>query len=220
VVADNIEIGILRITLSYRFCNPNTFFESELLTSKLMKTAGWLAMASAFLTLPIVYLSFRLEGMTDSSGEIIQTFIQAGGTLLFLAIILCLKKLLNAVFNFHDTDTNIALMVMASMVTGVLTIGIFSFPTLKESLQSAVIVVLVAMGIVQAQFGYRLLRLSNNLGGLLRPFCYANMATGVFLASVVLIPLSIIASALSDLMLGTIFFNLSRLMNSDDSNQR
>jgi len=158
--------------------------------------------------------------MTDSSGEIIQTFIQAGGTLLFLAIILCLKKLLNAVFNFHDTDTNIALMVMASMVTGVLTIGIFSFPTLKESLQSAVIVVLVAMGIVQAQFGYRLLRLSNNLGGLLRPFCYANMATGVFLASVVLIPLSIIASALSDLMLGTIFFNLSRLMNSDDSNQR
>ena len=183
-----------------------------------MKIAGWLAMASAFLTLPLVYLSFRLEGMHDSFGNMIQTFIQAAGTLLFLAILLYLKRLLNTAFSFHDTDKNIGLMVMASMVTGVLSIGIFSFPPLKESLQSAVIVILVALGIVQAQFGYRLLKLTNDLGGLLKPFCYANMTTGLFMASIVLMPLSIVVSALSDLMLGTIFFNLARLTRTDGSN--
>jgi hypothetical protein len=67
------------------------------------------------------------------------------------------------------------------------------------------------LGIVQAQFGFRLRRLPDNLGGLLKPFCYANMATGILLASVILMPLSIIISALSDLMLGTIFFNMSRM---------
>jgi hypothetical protein len=182
-----------------------------------MKIAGWLAMASAFFTLPLVYLSFRLEGMHDSYADMIQTIIQTSGTLLFLAVILYLKKLLNSFFNFCDTDRIINLMVIASMVTGVLSIGIFSFPALKESLQSAIIVLLVALGLVQVQFGYRLLKLTNDLGGLHKPFCYANMATGIFLASVVLMPLSIIVSVLSDLMLGTIFFNLSRLARTDSS---
>jgi len=198
----------------------SNFTMGDLLTSKSMKKAGWLAMTSAFLTLPIVYLSFRLEGMHNSYADSLQTFIQSAGTLLFLAIILCLKRLLNTAFNFHDTDRNIDLMVIASIVTGVLSISMYSFPALKEPLQSAVIVVLVALGIVQAQFGYRLLKLSNDLGGLLKPFCYANMATGIFMASVVLMPLSIIVSALSDLMLGTIFFNMSRLTRTDNSDQR
>jgi peptidoglycan biosynthesis protein MviN/MurJ (putative lipid II flippase) len=83
---------------------------------------------------------------------------------------------------------------------------------LKEPLGYALIVVLVLLGIVQVQFGNRLLKLSNNLDGMLKPFCYANMATGILLATVVLIPLSIPVSALSDLMLGTIFFNMSKNM--------
>lgn len=167
-------------------------------------------MASAFLTLPLAYLSFKLEGRVDVYVDEIQTFIQASGTLLFVTIVLYLKRFLNSFFTFHDTDKNIALMVMGSIVTGVLAISLYSFPTLKESLGSALIVVLVLMGIVQVQFGYRLLKLPNDLGGMNKPFCYANMATGILLATVVLIPLSIPISALSDLMLGTIFFNMAK----------
>lgn len=169
-------------------------------------------MASAFLTLPLAYLSYRLEGRTDSSANGIQTFIQACGTLIFVIIILYLKKLLNSLFKFNDTDKSIDLMVMANMVAGAVVIGIFSFPTLKVSLEPVVIVILVLLGIVQIRFGYRLLKLPNDLGGMLKPFCYANIATGILLATVVLIPLSIPVSALSDLMLGTIFFNMSKLI--------
>lgn len=167
-------------------------------------------MASAFLTLPLAYLSFRLEGSVDAYANGIQTFIQAVGTLLFLAIILNLKRFLNSFYKFHDTDKNIALMVMASMAAGAVVIGMFTFPALKESLEPVVIAILVVQGIVQAQFGYKLLNLPNDLGGMLKPFCYANLATGIFLATVILIPLGILASALSDLMLGTIFLNMAK----------
>jgi len=63
---------------------------------------------------------------------------------------------------------------------------------------------------VQLQFGYKLLKLPDDLGGMLKPFCYANMATGIFLSSIVLLPLGILASAISDLMLGTIFLSVSK----------
>lgn len=167
-------------------------------------------MASAFLTLPLAYLSFILEGRVDVYANEIQTFIQASGTLLFVAVILYFKRFLHAIFSFHGIDKNISLMVVGSMVTGVLAISLYSFPTLKESLGSALIAVLVLLGIVQVQFGYRLLKLPDDLGGMLKPFCYANLATGILLATVVLIPLSIPVSALSDLMLGTIFFNMAK----------
>lgn len=167
-------------------------------------------MASAFLTLPLAFFSFMLEGRADVYANEIQTFIQASGTLIFIAVILCFKRFLNTFFSFHDIDKNIGLMVVGGMVTGVLAISQYSFPALKESLGYALITVLVLLGIVQAQFGYKLFRLPNDLGGMLKPFCYANLVIGILLATVVLIPLSIPASALSDLMLGTIFFNMAK----------
>jgi len=160
-----------------------------------------------------------LEGRNDSYVNEIQTFMQAFGTLIFVTIVLYLKRLLNIFFKFHDIDKSIDLMIMASMMTGAITIGIFSFPTLKEQLGSAVIVILALQGIVQARFGYRLLKLPDNLGGMLKPFCYANLATGIFLATVVLIPLGILASAISDLMLGTIFFNMAKLVKEEQRNK-
>ena len=173
-------------------------------------------MASAFLTLPLAYLSYSLEGRADPYASEIQTFLQAFGTLIFITIILYLKRFLNFFLKFHDADKSIDFMVMTGMATGVVTIGIFSFPALKESLVSAVIVILVLQGIVQARFGYKLLKLPNDLGGILKPFCYANMATGILLATVILIPLSMVVSAISDLMLGTIFFSMSKLMKEHE----
>jgi hypothetical protein len=157
------------------------------------------------------------EGRIDSFANATRMFIQISGTLLLVAILLYLKKFLNSLFKFHDIDRNIALMIMASMMTGAILLGAFSFPPLKESLGSVLIVILVAQGIVQARLGYKLLRLPNNLGGMLKPFCYASMATGICVASVILMPLGILASAISDLMLGTIFFNMASLVTAQQA---
>jgi len=186
------------------------------LTGTTYKIAGLFAMASAFLTLPLVYLSVILEGRTDTDAVAILTLIQACGTLLFIAIVLYLKRFLHARFNFHLTDRNLDLLILASVATGGLFVSGLYYPPLKETVGTVALAVLILQGIIQMQFGYRLLKLPDSLGGMLKPFCYANMATGIFLASVVLIPLAILVSAISDLMLGTIFFNMAGKARGDD----
>jgi hypothetical protein len=180
------------------------------LTRKAMITAGWLAMISAFVSIPLFYLSYRLEGRIDATASTIQTIMQIAGTLLFVAILHYFRKLLNAHFMYHDTDRSIGLMIKAGVIAGALTVLSLNFTPLRETTALAVIVILVAQGLVQVQFGYKLLNLPHDFGGMLKPFCYANMVTGIMIASVVLIPAGVLVSAITDLMLGTIFFNVAR----------
>ena len=184
------------------------------MSSKTMIFAGWLAMISAFVSIPLVYLSYRLEGRSDATAVSIQAVMQFAGTLLFVALLLYFRKLLHERFMFHDTDRSIGLLIKAGVAAGVLTLLSLYVTPLKETSALAVVVILVAQGIVQVQFGYKLLRLPHDLDGMLKPFCYANMATGIMIASVVLIPVGVLASAIADLMLGTIFFNIARRLKA------
>jgi hypothetical protein len=136
--------------------------------------------------------------------------MQAAGTVLFVVITLFLKKLLNHHFKFHDTDKSIGLMVMANVVAGIFIVGGMYISSIKEIAGIAALVIMVFQGIVQIQFGYTLLKLEDNLGELLKPFCYLNMATGICVASIVLILAGVVVSAISDLMLATLFFNVSK----------
>ena len=181
------------------------------MTPKTLTIAGWLAMLSAFASIPMAYLAFKLEGQTDSTGILILTTMQVAGTLLFIAITLLLKRFLKRIFNFHDTDKSIDLMIMANIVAGIFVIGGMYISQIKGTVGTAALVMIVFQGIVQLQFGYRLLKLHDSLGGFLKPFCYLNIATGVCIASVVLILVGVVFSAISDLMLGTIFFSASRI---------
>jgi len=180
-----------------------------LLISRNLKIAGWLAMASAFLTIPLEYVSSVLGARTDMEATLFQTILQIFGTVLFLVIMLYIKRLLNCIFNFRLTDKTIELMIIAGIVTGALSIAGLYVTPFKEAISYAGIGFIMAQGILQAQFGFKLFKLPYDLDGMLKPFCYANIATGIFLATIVLIPFGIIASALSDLMLGTIFFKIS-----------
>jgi hypothetical protein len=136
--------------------------------------------------------------------------MQVAGTILFVAITLFLKRFLNRIFIFHDTDKNIDLMVMANVVAGIFVIGGMYLSQIKETAGIAALVIMVFQGIVQIQFGYKLQKLQNSLGGLLKPFSYLNMVTGVCVASIVLILVGVVVSAISDLMLAMIFFSISK----------
>ena len=169
-------------------------------------------MSSAFLTLPVVYVSYKLDKMADFVSTVIQTVIAIAGVILFTLIVLYLKRFINGFFQFHNTDRNLEIMMGANIVVTVLTLVAIFYSQLKESIEYVVLAVIVTQGIIQIQFGYKLLKLPNDLGGMLKPFCYANMATGILMASVILIPVGIVVSAVSDLMLGTIFFNMGKLV--------
>jgi len=180
------------------------------LTRRTFTVFAWLTMVSAFASLPMTYLAYTLEGRSDTVFTIMQGGIQVVGTLLFVAITLMLKRVLNRVFGFHVVDKSIDLMVIASVVAGVVILGGICYPEIKEAAEMIALVMMVIQGVVQIQFGYKLLQLPNTLGGLLKPFCYLNMATGVCIASIVLMLVGVVLSALSDLMLATIYFNIAK----------
>lgn len=180
------------------------------MTYKTLRSAGWLAMASAFASIPVAYLAYSLEGRIDTIATSLQAAIQLVGVVLFVAITLYLKKLLNAYCNFHGTDRNIDWMIKANVTAAILTLLALYSGQLKETLGMAALAIIMVQGVIQIQFGYRLLRLQDNLGGMLKPFCYANMATGLCVVSVVLFLVGVVISAISDLMLGTIFFHIAR----------
>jgi len=187
-------------------------------TYRLLVTAGWTAMFSAFIAIPFAYVSFKLEGNSGIIAVALQAFMQLFGTGLFVVVTRFMKKLLNGYCAFHDTDRQIDLMIMANVVAGILVLVGMLYAPLKETLGIAAMVVIVMLGILQIQFGYRLQKLQNDLGGLLKPFCYSNMATGICLASVVLLIFGVVVSAVSDLMLGTIFFNVAKLVKEPAEN--
>lgn len=180
------------------------------MTYKALITGGWVAMFSAFIAIPFSYLTFRLEGNTDGATVALQVSMQLFGTVLFIVLTRFIKKLLNDQFSFYDTDRQINLMIMANIGAGILVLAGMFYAPIKETFGIAALVITVMLGIVQVQFGYKLMKLQNDLGGMLKPYCYSNMVTGVFIASVVLIVVGIVTSAVSDLLLGTIFFNIAK----------
>ena len=187
------------------------------MTRRTLKTAGWLAMASSCSSFPSSYASCQRDDGADPVTNAIQIGIQLVGMALFVAITLLCRRLLNARFGFHDADRSIDLMIMANVVAAIASVVALCFAPWKETLGVAALVIVVFQGIVQVRFGARLLRLQDDLDGMLRPFCYLNMATGVCIASIVLIVVGVVVSAISDLMLGTIFFHIAKLEREPDS---
>lgn len=174
-----------------------------------MLIAGWLSVLSSFITIPVAYLSWKLEGRIDAKAVLIQSSIQVLGILLFLAITLCLKRLLNSSFRFHEVDKEIGWLIKTNVLAGIITIASLQATDLKDTFGLAAIILIVAQGIVQVRFGHRLLKLNDPIGGMLKPYCYLNMATGVCITSLILILVGMVVSAVSDLMLGTIFFYMA-----------
>jgi hypothetical protein len=56
-------------------------------------------------------------------------------------------------------------MIMANVVAGVFVIGGMYIPQIKETVSTAALVLMVFQGIVQMQFGFKLLKLQDGLGG-------------------------------------------------------
>lgn len=184
---------------------------------RILTIAGRLSMFSAFASLPAAFLSWKLEGRVDGTATLIQTAMQSAGTALFVIITLLLKKLLNEHFRFHETDSSLDWMIRANVVAGLLAMIALWSHELKDTLGLAILVMVLVQGVVQVRFGYRLLRLPDNLGGLLRPFGYCNMLTGILLASVVLLVVGVVVSAIADLMLATIFFHAAGRLHSPET---
>lgn len=166
-------------------------------------------MVSAFVSIPMALTAYRVEQSGGITSAILLTVMQFIGTILFAAVTLFLKNLLNRTFRFDTADRSIMLMIAANIISGVAGTGGLFLPQMRDTAGVVSLIFLVFAGMMQVRFAFLLFRLPDNLNGMLRPYCWLNIITGISSASLILIIFGIVTSAVADVMLATIFFTVA-----------
>jgi len=175
------------------------------LTPRRLKVAGWLAVASSFLTLPWFLFTYPLADRHDLVFTAAKAGMMIGRLTLLIYLFLVFQQLLTKRYAFTGANVTISLLIQASIVhTSAVMLGL-AVPELAAAVTVFGLVMAVIIGVLHIMFGMWLLHLPASLGGMHRPYCYLNIVTGFALASVILLPLAMVTSTISDLMLGTIF---------------
>ncbi len=176
------------------------------ITKGQLNLAGWLCIANALFAIPSIAMSWFLETIGDSGAKLSQAMLTVVGLGLFLYIISSLRKLLNFRFQFHEVDIYISLLIWGNVILAALSLLSLGSRELEKAMGVLSIMAFIFFGILSIMFATRLLRLPGNLYGLLKPFCYMNILSGICFLTIFLSPVGIIAGAVADVILGVIFF--------------
>lgn len=178
--------------------------------------AGWMAIAGAILTLPLMGTGFVLDIVSKRIGAVHPLFpiLYVGFGMLQAALVIYafyrFKVFLNERHQFYRTDALI-IIIIAGAIT-ITTIGLtgkffssLGAPTpVLLGFIAALVVVGVPLGILTVIFGIRLLELGDDLNGLLKPYAFLTIVAGVCFATFVLSPLGLLVDAASNVALGMI----------------
>jgi hypothetical protein len=176
------------------------------ITERQLHLAGWLSITNAIFAIPSIAMSWFLDSIGGAGAKLSQAILTLVSLGLFLYVIISLRKLLNYRFQFREVDIYISLLIWGNVILDIfslLSLGSRGFEWLMNILS---IVSFIVFGILAIMFATRLLRLSGNLYGLLKPFCYITIVSGICFITVFLSPVGIIAGAVADVILGVIFF--------------
>jgi ABC-type proline/glycine betaine transport system permease subunit len=186
------------------------------ITKRQLDLAGWCSITNALIAIPSLAMSWFLDTVKGIGPRLSQAILTVVGLALFLYVIHSFRKLLNGRFKFHDVDVYISLMIWGNVVLSI--IGLLSLGTekLESFMEILTVAALIAFGILSIMFATRLLRLSENLYGLLKPFCYTQIVSGICLVTVFLLPVAILAGAIADVVLGVIFFRAAEQTPQDE----
>ncbi|SNB48043.1 hypothetical protein SAMN06269301_3537 [Geobacter sp. DSM 9736] len=168
-------------------------------------------MGASFLTLPWFLFTYLAEGRGDASIKGAEALMLVGRLALLIYVLLVFQQLLNKHYAFTGANKTISLFIQASTIQVAARLLALAVPELADAVALFGLIMLVIIGVIHLMFGIWLLYLPASLGGMHRPFCYLNIATGLAFASIVLLPVGMLTSTIADLMLGTILLQTARL---------
>jgi len=186
------------------------------MNKKQLDFAGWCSITNALIAIPSLAMSWFLETVKGIGPRLSQAILTVVGLGLFLYVIYSLRRLLNGRFKFHEVDIYISLMIWGNVVLAILSLLSLGTGQLESFMGVLTVAALIAFGILSIMFATRLLRLSRDLYGLLKPFCYAQIASGICLVTVFLLPVAILAGAVGDVILGVVFFRAAEQTPEDE----
>ena len=176
------------------------------LTREQLSRAGWVSSANAIFTIPAIVMSYFLESMEGTGPRLAQAILIVVGLGLFVYILLFLKQLLNSRFLFHDVDIYISYLLWGNLSLSLFHLLSLVSPEFEWAVAILSILAYVFFGILSILFSTRLLKLPYRFYGLLKPYCYITIASGACFMMVILLPVGIVVGAVTDIILGIVFF--------------
>lgn len=186
------------------------------ITKEQLNLAGWLSITNALFAIPSIAMSWFLDSMDGIGPVISQAILTIVSLGLFLYIISYLRKLLNVRFQFHGVNIYISLLIWGNVALAALSLLSLGSKELEWVMNFLSVAAFIFFGILSIIFAIRLLRLPGNLYGLLKPFSYTQIVSGICFITVFLFPVGVIAGSVADVILGIIFFRAAEQPLSPD----
>ena len=176
------------------------------MTKEKLNLTGWLSITNAIFAIPSVAMYLFLgtvEGIGAKLAQAILTLVSLG---LFVYVFSSLRKLLNSRSQFHDVDIYISLLIWGNVVLSILSLLALESKLFEWAMGILSTIALIFQGIILIMFATRLLRLPGNLYGLVKPYSYTSIVSGVCAITIILFWAAMIAGAVADAILGIVFF--------------
>jgi len=177
-----------------------------MMNSSTLRLVGYACILNAALSIPILIFGLYISATGQSIASNIIQIVSLG---FFVYITLALKGLLSG-YKFEDVNT--LLDITIGLNAFAIIMGINSSSSVANSLFS--VAGLLSLGIVMLIIGIKLQRCTNDLHGLLKPFSYLMMATGVCLASILLTPFAVLLWMAMGIVQGMIFLKEAEAKNN------
>ncbi|KPK56417.1 MAG: hypothetical protein AMS22_01120 [Thiotrichales bacterium SG8_50] len=192
---------------------PDSFI-SGALTPRQLGTAGWLSLGYAVLGVP--YAVSSLSGAVSDAPFMagLMDAMTVALTLVWVHLLLVLRRLLESRFALSGIAKYINSAISLTVVLTVL--SLFLGDEAASELGAAFIafvILLVPYGVVMALLGWRILSIQHPYD-YLRPFAWITVASGVLMATVVLVVLSMVLDVISAGLLGLVFFRAQKELNA------
>jgi hypothetical protein len=175
--------------------------------------AGWAAIGSVVLFVPVMGLliyndmqSAAFRG-ARSGPDLLPVVIALDVASKVLAIYAYLRfrDLLNHRYDFHAVDRLIPILIVAGVLTGAFSYAARAFGSPAASIAMGIMTAMI-MGVLGAVYSRRLLRMSGNLNGYLKPLAYTCLTGSVCFILVVLAPVGLILFRAAEIIMALAFF--------------
>ncbi len=190
-----------------------------MLDEKGLNLAGWLSVVAAVLAFPSAVISF-ISGMVEGKNTALlylDVILSTANVVVYVYILIALKRLLNQKASFHDVDNYIMFSVWLSIAITTISIIALPFTEAQKIIGLGTLVLIIPFGIIYVVFGIKLLNCEDDLFGYLKPLSYLTIATGFMTAVVVLMLLGMLTAMISDVILALIFFKSAKLVQTQGS---
>jgi hypothetical protein len=177
--------------------------------------AGWLAIVLAVMLIPQIGLSI-LDELVSKKLNIFMIPVHVINALIGLFLLITFRKLLNNEFNFFKVNSLITIQIIISIAIGVIGIIGATGELLGMGKGFEVMIAMITLAffvpynIVMIIFGVQIQKMEDDMFGLLKPFAYATIGSGICGATVLLIPIGLLFAMTALVIEGMIFLRANR----------